>query len=70
MPPIDPGNLRDLLTALGIVAAALLLWWLLTATPAHAQFSATIITAPGSMTPDQQTEQNSANLLTQNTFVA
>jgi len=36
---IDPENLRDLLAALGIIGAAILLWALLTASPAQAQLA-------------------------------
>ncbi len=39
--PIDRDNLRDLLTALGIIGAAMLAYWLLLATPAHAQIAVT-----------------------------
>src|SRR5216684_6989363 len=40
--PIDRDNLRDLLTALGIIAVAMLAYWLLLATPAHAQIAVTV----------------------------
>ena len=39
--PIDRENLRDLLTALGIIAVAMLAYSLLLATPAHAQIAVT-----------------------------
>jgi hypothetical protein len=39
--PIDRDNLRDLLAAVGIIGVAMLTYWLLFATPAHAQIAVT-----------------------------
>jgi hypothetical protein len=54
---IDRDNLRDVLIALAVVGLVSLLW----TAAAHAQFgSPTVITAPGSVTQDATTEQNTA----------
>jgi hypothetical protein len=73
MPLIDRGNLRDLLAALVIIAITTLLYSLLFAASAHAQFPGggqPVITIPGSVTSDQPVEQNTANILIQDTITA
>ena len=68
MPQIDRGNLLDLLVALGIVAAGMLLWSLLFATPAQAQLAVSDAPVEAS-TADMDTVQL-PGILKQNTASA
>src|SRR5690242_16580666 len=66
----DRDNLKDVAIAAVLVAAAMLVWSLLQPKIAYAQFGGTVITAPGSVTSDQVTEQNTASILRQDSTIA
>ena len=68
MPPIDRANLRDLLVALGIIAAGLLLYSVLFATPARAQLAVSDAPVEAS-TADMDTVQE-PGILAQDTLIA